>query len=153
MTALRMMAYVFTAMPIMLGVILLTVFPPETRFAAPATWLVVAQIVLAIIIFVLCQTVFSRARAIPRGTPTEIADPQALAAQSTLFFYRFTACEVLAVGSVAAAFVALPSSWLSYATGGFLSFALCLLHVIPNERTTARVKESLERDGARVTVL
>ncbi|MGO1974962.1 MAG: hypothetical protein ACTH2Q_18565 [Propionibacteriaceae bacterium] len=152
LASVRMIAFAMAATPVFLGVALFMVFDSEELFAAPATWLVVAQLVAAVAIFVLCQTRFSRPAAIPRGTEETAANDLALTGFQSTFFLRVAVCETLPMFSAAAAFVVLPTSWLSYAVGAFLGLVLLAVHVIPNERTTSRIKEALEREGARVTV-
>lgn len=152
MASVRSIAFAMAGTPVFLGIVLLMTFTAEERFAAPPTWLVLAQLVAAVAIFILCQTRFSQPPAIPRGTEEDAANNHALAAYQSTFFLRVAVCEALPMVSVAAAFVAVPTSWLSYATGGFLGLILIVLHVIPNERTTTKVKEALQAEGARVTV-
>lgn len=151
MASVRLIALAMAGTPVFLGIVLLMVFSPEERFAAPPTWVVLAQLVAAVAIFILCQTRFSQPPAIPRGTEGDAANTHALGAFQSMFFLRVAVCEALPMLSVAAAFAAVPTSWLSYATGGFLGLILIVLHVIPNERTMTRVKEALQADGARVT--
>lgn len=150
--SLRLIAVMMTPTPLLLGLVLFPSWPDEDRLAAPATWIVVAQVIVAVAILLACEALLHRAPPIPADTDADAANERAVAAYSVVFFQRVAYCEGLAVVSVVAAYLVDPSSWLTYAVGGFLSLVLLVLEVLPNERTTTKIKESLERDGARVTV-
>lgn len=150
LASLRMIALAMMGTPVMLGLVVLFTFDAADRFVVPPTWLLVAQLACAAAVFILCELLFYRAEAVPPGTERDEAQRRGINAYQSLFFVRVALCEFVAMVSVAAAFVVQPSSWLNYAVGGVLAVLLLLVHVLPTERTFAKTRESLERDGAHV---
>ena len=145
-----MIASTMLATPVMLGIVLFVMVPAEDRFLVPPTWVLVAQFAGAAVLFVLCEFLFYRAPAVQPGTDPAEAQQLAMNAYQSSFFVRLAVCELLAVASLAAAFVIAPVSWLTYVGGGVLSVLLLVVHVLPTERTFAKTRESLEREDARV---
>lgn len=148
--SLKTIAMTMLASPVMLGVVLLFTFAPEERFVVPPTWLLVAQLACAVAVFMLCEYLFYRTPAVQPGTDRDEAQRQGVGAYVSAFFLRVAVCEFVAIASVAAAFVVEPRSWLNYVAGGVLSVLLLVVHVLPTERTFAKTRASLEREGAHV---
>ena len=148
--SLRIIGLAMVGAPVLLGIVLLFVLSGPERFALPPIWLPLAQVAAGLAIFALCEVALYRAPAISRGTDPEQVAQQAGTAYTSLLFQRLAICELLAMASVAAAFVLQPNTWLAYAPGGILAVLLLVVHVYPNARTIAKTRESLEREGVPV---
>lgn len=145
--SLRTIALAMMAAPVMLGVVVTVIFSGPDRFAMPPTWLPLAQVAVAIAIFILCETRLYRAPTISRGTDAQRAEKLAADAYMAMSFQRLAVCELLAMLSLAAAFVLQPPTVMAYVPGGILAVVLLAVHVYPNNRTVAKTRASLEREG------
>lgn len=145
--SLRALALALTVAPVIIGIALYFVLGTvEDGMANPPAWVLVAQLVYALIALALAETIGYRTVPAEAGDAQTVGNASALAYQSAMIL-RFALCESLAIISIALAFVLIPSTFLIYLYGGLLSLALMLFEVLPSKRSVARTEASLERRG------
>ena len=145
--ALRTLAIVLAAAPVLIGVVLyFALGTAEDGMANPPAWVPLGQLAYALIVLVLAETIGYRTVPAETGEAQVVGNVSAMAYQSATIL-RFVLCESLAIISIALAFVLVPSTFLTYALGGLLCAALILFEVFPSERSVARTQASLEREG------
>ena len=133
---------------ILIAVVVASAAPGDDRFAAPPMWLLAAQFGAGAALFVLIETFGYRTGAFdPETEQTTTAD--ALAAFQNGTIMRFALSEVVALGSLAAAFVIEEGGITGYATGAVVSLALMGYHAWPWSRPVDKTVAQLERDGGR----
>lgn len=119
----------------------------EDVLAPPPLWLVAAQLVAGLAAHGLCETVGYRTQPLDPSLGAEEARTVARARFQAGMIVRFAACEVVAIGSLAVAFVLDEGGWLGYVTGAVVSLVLMAVHVWPWRRPVDRTRAVLERDG------
>lgn len=134
---------------VLLAVVLVIALPAEDRFAAPPLWLLAAQFAAGGAIFVLVESVGYRTAAVDPEADQQSAMVQAFAAFQSGTILRFSLSELVALASLAAAFVIDGGSVPGYATGAAVSLALIGYHAWPWSRPVDKTIASLERDGGR----
>lgn len=148
LTTLRTVVLSVAGSLLVIGAALFFVLRPEgTDGEVPPGWLLLAQVVAAVVLHVVITLIGYRTPAIPPGTPHDAAGSRAVAAFSSTTFLRLALAESLALVSVAATFV-VADEILTYVVGAVLSLVLILVHALPGERVVAKIQASLEREGA-----
>jgi hypothetical protein len=120
----------------------------EDALAPPPLWLVAAQLVAGLAAHGLCESVGYRTQPLDPALDPEEARTVARARFQAGMVVRFAACEVVAIASLAAAFVVAEGGWLGYVTGAAVSLVLMAVHVWPWRRPVDRTRAALESDGA-----
>lgn len=135
-----------------MGVVVYVVQGPDSGpLGTPPVWLLAAQLVGGLGLHVTLDTVGYRVRPVPPGTPVADATRLGLRAFQTMLLVRMALSELVAIASLASAFVlGPPDGILGYLTGGVVSAGLVLVHVWPWRRPVERTRVALERDGALV---
>ena len=145
--ALRKLALVLVAAPVVVGVVLyLLLGTADGGMDGPPAWLLLGQVVFAVAILALVEAVGYRAKPAEIGESDVVGNASVLAFQSAMLL-RFALCETLMIVSVALSFVATPHTFLNYPLGGLLSLALMVFEVLPNRRSVARTQAALESRG------
>lgn len=146
---LRTVVGAMTGTLVVLGVVAWFAVGAEDAATAPPMWLVVAQLVVGVVVFAMCETVGYRTPAIAPGASPEEARRTSQQALTSSTFVRAALCESIALVSLAVAFVIPHGGVLGYAVGAAVSIALLLVHAWPGQRVIERIATSLERDGGR----
>ena len=107
------------------------------------------QVVAGVAAHVLIETVGYRTPALPAGLSADDAAAEARTRWQGLMIMRFAIAELIAIASVAAAFVLPDGSILTYLGGAVVSLVLMVVHVWPGARPVGKVADALEADGAR----
>ena len=112
----------------------------------PPLWVPLAQVAAGVAVHVLLETVGYRIP--PLDTDLSDADAQQAARGrwQTSMMLRFALSEVIALLSLAAAFVLDGGVW-TYLGGAVVSLALMAVHVWPGARPVGRVADALEASG------
>jgi hypothetical protein len=134
---------------VLLAVVLVIALPDDDRFAAPPLWLLAAQFGAGAVILVVLDHIGYRTAAIHVETDQQSAATQAVSAFQAGTILRFSLSELVAIGSLAAAFALDHGSVIGYATGAVVSLALIGFHAWPWSRPVDRTVASLERAGGR----
>jgi hypothetical protein len=139
---------------VVMAIALYVVLSATTDIAAsPPLWLVGAQVAAGLSVHYLNEAAGYRTTAIAPGTAREEAAAQARLAFQSAMIRRFAFSEVIAIASIAAAFIVTSGGFLGYVSGALVSLALMVVHVWPWARPVARTAASLERDGGRSYLL
>lgn len=117
------------------------------KYAAPPLLMVALQVLGGIAVYVLCDGIGYRLQPIEPGTPRKEAATRALRGWQSGFVMRFALCEIVALASLAGAFVIGDGGFVGYLVGAVISLALMGWFVWPGERTVGRTAEALEREG------
>jgi hypothetical protein len=134
---------------VLFAIVLAFALPHADLSTAPPLWLAGAQVAAGVAIHFLVETIGYRTPAIPPGTSEEESRTRAAGQFMARSVVRASLCELIALASVAAAFILESGGYVGYLTGGAVSLVLLAVHAWPGERTVARTMTSLERDGGR----
>ena len=134
---------------VLLALVLVFAVTDDDRLAAPPMWLLAAQFAAGGAIFYLLEKIGYRTIAIDPEADESAAAADAYGAFQSGTIVRFSISEVVAMASVAAAFVIDSGGVTGYATGAVVSLALMGYHAWPWSRPVDRTVASLERDGGR----
>ncbi|MGH3997044.1 MAG: hypothetical protein ACRDTJ_06230, partial [Pseudonocardiaceae bacterium] len=148
MRTARMLTLMFMTMLVVLGVVV-ALSVPEIDLAMPPAYVIGGQVVAGIVIFLVCSTIGFRAAPITPGTDPEKATGEALQRQQTSMFLRLALSEVVAIVSLALAFVLTEGQLLTYVIGAVVSLALMAVLAYPSARNIRRVEAQLDSAGAR----
>ena len=118
-----------------------------TDGAFEVTPVALAPVALGVVSHALATSVGYRVPAIAPGTPRARAEEVSRAAFQAATILRFALTEVVAIVSIAAAFVVGSGGFTVYVVGALVALGLVWWHCWPGERTFARVQPRLERDG------
>lgn len=133
---------------VVIAIALSTAFTDD-RFAAPPLWLLAVQVVAAVGIHLLVETIGYRTPALPPGTDAAEAGTTSSQALVRGTILRVAMCESIALASVAAAFVVEEGGYAGLLTGVVIALVLMAVHAWPRTAVVDRTAQSLERDGAR----
>ena len=133
----------------LLAVVLIIALPADDRFAAPPLSLLAVQFVAGGAIHALLETIGYRTPAIHPETDEPTAAMESYTAFQSRTILRSSLAELVAIGSLVAAFVIDDGGVLGYATGASISLALTAVHAWPWSRPVDKTVASLERDGGR----
>lgn len=144
----QMLAIAVMSMLVVLGVVVgLSV--PEADLTLPSAYVIGGQVAAGVVIFVLCSTVGFRAEPITPGTDPEQAMKEGLQRQQSSMFLRLVLSELVAIVSLALAFVLTEGQLMTYVIGALISLALMAFYVYPSARNIRRVEERLDSAGAQ----
>lgn len=112
----------------------------------PPTWVLLVQVFAGIVIHFVVEAIGYR----PQPLDSSMSDADAATAtrarwQSSMIL-RFALIEVIAIASLAAAFV-IDRGVLTYAAGAIVSLVLMAVHVWPAARSVAKTADALEAQG------
>jgi hypothetical protein len=91
-----------------------------------------------------------RTEAVAPGTPPNEVAAVVLPRFQSLMILRMAVTEVVAIASIALAFIAPRGGFAVILLGVVLAEALMWWHVVPNQTQVRRVQQALEARGARV---
>ncbi|MBC7275870.1 hypothetical protein [Nocardioides sp.] len=147
MRTARMLALTFMSMLVVLGVVV-ALSVPEADLTLPSAYVIGGQVAAGVVIFVLCSTIGFQVVPITPGTPPEQATREGLQRQQTSMFLRLVLSEVVAIASLALAFVLTDGQLMTYVIGAVVSLALMAFFAYPSARNIRRVEASLDSAGA-----
>lgn len=116
-------------------------------WASPPLYVPVAQLVAGLTAHFLMETVGYRVAALDRSLSEEDAATRARQAWQTTMILRFALSELVAIASLAAAFVVTDGGYLTYLGGMLVSLVLMGVHVWPSARPVDRIAAALEQGG------
>ncbi|NYI78145.1 hypothetical protein [Nocardioides panzhihuensis] len=148
MRTARMLVLTFMSMLVVLGVVV-ALSVPEADLTLPSAYVIGGQVAAGVVIFVLCSTIGFRAVPITPGTDSDKATREGLQRQQTSMFLRLVLSEIVALVSLALAFVLTEGQLMTYVIGGLISLALMAFFAYPSTRNIRRVEASLDSAGAR----
>jgi len=143
----RMLALTFMTMVVVLGVIV-ALSVPDSDLRLPSAYVIGGQVAAGVVIALLCSTIGFRAAPITPGTPPEKATGEGLQKHQTSMFLRLVLSEIVALVSLALAFVLTDGQLMTYVIGGVISLALMAFFAYPSARNVRRVEASLDSAGA-----
>lgn len=144
----QMMALTFMTMVVGLGVIV-ALSVPDADLQLPSAYVIGGQVAAGAVIALLCSTIGFRAAPITPGTPDEKATTEGLQKHQTTMFLRLVLSEVVALVSLALAFVLTEGQLMTYVIGGAVSLVLMAFFAYPSARNVRKVEASLDSAGAR----
>ncbi|GGR63066.1 F0F1-type ATP synthase membrane subunit c/vacuolar-type H+-ATPase subunit K [Nocardioides luteus] len=148
MRTAQMLSLTFMSMLVVIGVVV-ALSIPEADLALPAPVILGGQVIAGIVVFVLCSTIGFRTAPIAPGTPQERAETEGIQKQQTSMFLRLVLSEIVALGSLALAFLVEEGQLMTYAVGGVISLLLMIFFAYPSARNIRRVEAGLDSAGAR----
>ena len=131
---------------VVMGVALSFVLPREGSF--PVVVLLV-QLVAGVVVHVLLDAVGYRTPPLATGLTEEAAVAQARARWQAGMILRFALAELIAIVSIAAAFVLPEGDITVYLGGAVVSLVLMVVHVWPGARPVGKAATALEAGGTR----
>lgn len=134
---------------VVLAIVLVAALTDDDRFAAPPMWLLAAQFGAGAAIFLLLEAIGYRTIAIHPEADQAAAMSDAFGAFQSGTIMRFSLSELVALGSIVAAFAMDSGGVTGFATGALVSLALMGYHAWPWSRPIDKTIASLERDGGR----
>ncbi|MFN8193416.1 MAG: hypothetical protein U0R80_03940 [Nocardioidaceae bacterium] len=150
----RILAGALMGALIIIGIALWVVLSAtEDLTVVPPLWLLGTQVAAGLAVHFFTEAAGYRTPAIAPGTPRDQAETQGRIAFQSAMVRRFAFSEVIAIASVAAAFVVTDGGFLGYVSGACVSLALMIVHVWPWARPVGRTAASLDRDGGRSHLL
>jgi len=127
-----------------MGVALFYVLPTD---GTPPLWIFLAQVVAGIAIHFFLEAIGYRVQALDPSMSDDDAAAAARVRWQSGMILRFALCEVVALASIAAAFVLEEGGFLVYAVGALVSLVLMIVHVWPWSRPVGKTAEGLESAG------
>lgn len=143
----QMMALTFMSMVVGLGVIV-ALSVPDADLTLPSALVIGGQVSAGVVIALLCSAIGFRAAAITPGTPAEKATTEGLQKHQTSMLLRLVLSEIVALVSLALAFVLTEGQLMTYVIGGAISLVLMAYFAYPSARNIRRVEASLDSAGA-----
>lgn len=143
----QMMALAFMTMVVGLGVIV-ALSIPDADLKLPSAYVIGGQVAAGVIIAVLCSAVGFRAAPVTPGTAPEKATSEGLQKHQTSMILRLVLSEVVALVSLALAFVLTEGQLMTYVIGGAISLVLMAYFAYPSARNIRKVEASLDSAGA-----
>ena len=142
----RMLAASLMGALVVLGVALSVVLPPEGSFSIVV---LLAQVVAGVVVHGLLEAIGYRMPALAGDLSDEAAEAEARTRWQSGMILRFAISELIAIASIAAAFVLPDGDILVYAGGALVSLVLMMVHVWPWARPVGRTADALEAGGRR----
>lgn len=144
----QMMALAFMGMVVVLGVVVyLSV--PDADLTLPSTYVIGGQVVAGVVIGLILSTIGFRVAPITPGTDPEKAKGEALQKHQTSMTLRLALSELVALVSIALAFILTEGQVMAYVIGGAISLLLMALFAYPSAGNVRRVEASLDGAGAQ----
>lgn len=142
----RILAGALMGALVFMGVALSVVLHPD----APVSVTVLgAQLLAGAAAHLLIETVGYRTPALSPSLSDDEAAAQARTRWQSLMIMRFAIAEVVAIASIAAAFVLEDGGFVTYLGGAVVSLVLMAVHVWPGSRPVGKVADALEAGGKR----
>jgi hypothetical protein len=148
--SLRVLGYSLVAAPLVILVAMYSILGSEEHAFSPPLWALLAPIALAFGSATLVGAIGYRTEAMAPGTPREDLASLALPRFQSLMILRMAFTEVVAIISIALAFVVPQGGFAVILLGVVLAEALMWWHVVPSQSQVRRVQQSLEARGAQV---
>ena len=142
------LALSFMSIVVVLGV-LVAFSIPDADLRLPPVYVIAGQVVAGVVIGLLGTTIGFRTVPIAAGTPPEEASREGMQKHQTSMILRLVLSEVVALASLALAFVLDEGQLVTYVVGAVVSLALMGLFAYPSARTVRRIEASLDSAGAR----
>ena len=143
----QMLALTFMTMVVGLGIVV-ALSLPDADLQLPSAYVIGGQVAAGVVVALLCSAIGFRAVPIAPGTAPEKATSEALQKHQTSMFLRLVLSEVVAIVSLALAFVLTEGQLMTYVIGGLITLALMVLFAYPSARNIRRVEASLDSAGA-----
>lgn len=131
---------------VVMGVALSVVLPPE---GSPSIVVLLAQLVAGVLVHLLLEAIGYRTPPLATDLTDEEAAAQARTRWQSGMILRSAVSELIAIASIAAAFVLPDGDIVVYLGGALVSLALMVVHVWPWARPVGRTAEALEAGGKR----
>lgn len=146
--SVQMLALAFMSMIVVLGVVVyLSV--PDADLALPSTYVIGGQVVVGVVIALVLSTIGFRVAPITPGTAPEKAKGEALQKHQMSVILRLVLSELVALVSLALAFILTEGQVMTYVVGGVISLALMAFFAYPSAGNVRRVEASLDSAGAQ----
>ncbi|WP_156971349.1 hypothetical protein [Knoellia sinensis] len=114
--------------------------------ATPPVWVLLVQLGVGVAIHLAVEAAGYRAEPLDPSMSDEDAASAGRVRWQSSMMLRFALIEVVAIGSLVAAFIIDGGVW-TYAVGAVVSLALMVLHVWPGARSVNKTAEALEANG------
>lgn len=147
----RILALSLMTALVFIGVSLTFVLGPQDDALGVSPLAVLVLAAAAVSLHGLLEVVGYRVAPLAPGADASTRDRETATALQSSMIRRFVLAEVLAVGSVAYAFVVTEGGLAIYYVGAALSLVLMVVHVYPWRRPVRKVVGALERGDVRVT--
>ncbi|MGH3354049.1 MAG: hypothetical protein ACRDPS_25530 [Nocardioides sp.] len=144
----QMMALAFMTMVVGLGVVV-ALSIPDPDLQLPSAYVIGGQVAAGVIMALLCSTVGFGAAPVTPGTLPEKATNEGLQKHQTSMILRLVLSEVVALASLALAFVLTEGQLLTYVIGAVITLALMAFFAYPSARNIRRLEAQLDSAGAR----
>ncbi|MBB3089799.1 hypothetical protein [Nocardioides albus] len=136
------------SMLLILGIVV-ALSVPEADLTLPSAYVIGGQVAAGVVVFVLCSAIGFRAVPITPGTNSEQATREGLQRQQTSMFLRLVLSEIIAIVSLALAFVLTEGQLMTYLIGAAISLGLMAFFAYPSARNIRRVEERLDSAGGQ----
>jgi Ca2+/Na+ antiporter len=141
-----MMALTFMTLVAGLGIVV-ALSLPEVDLTLPSAYVIGGQVAAGVVLFLLCSSIGFRVAPIAPGTAPEKARAEALQKHQTSMILRLVLSELIALVSLALAFVLTEGQLMTYVIGGLISLALMAFFAYPSARNVRRVETVLDSAG------
>ncbi|MFI5623212.1 hypothetical protein ACIA03_07070 [Nocardioides sp. NPDC051685] len=144
----QMLALAFMSMIVVLGVVVyLSV--ADADLTLPSTYVIGGQVAAGVVIALIVSTIGFRVAPITPGTAPEEAKGEALQKHQMSMILRLVLSELVALVSLALAFILTEGQVMTYVIGGAVSVVLMALFAYPSAGNIRRVEASLDSAGAQ----
>lgn len=144
----QMLALTFMTMIVVLGVVVYFSVP-DADLTLPSAYVLGGQVAAGVVVGLILSTIGFRAAPITPGTDAEKAKGAALQRHQTSMFLRLVVSELIALVSLALAFVLTEGQLMTYVIGGLVSLTLMAIFAYPSAGNVRRVEASLDSAGAQ----
>lgn len=144
----QMLALAFMSMIVVLGLVVYLSLP-DADLALPSAYVIGGQVVAGVVVALILSTIGFRVAPVTPGTAPEKAKGEALQKHQTSMILRLVLSELIALVSLALAFVLTEGQVMTYAIGGVISLALMAVFAYPSAGNIRRVEASLDSAGAQ----
>ncbi|MFE6650330.1 hypothetical protein ACFVJS_27485, partial [Nocardioides sp. NPDC057772] len=137
--SVQMLALAFMSMIAVLGVVVyLSV--PDADLAVPSTYVIGGQVVVGVVIALILSAIGFRVAPVTPGTAPEKAKSEAMQKHQMSMILRLVLSELVALVSLALAFVLTEGQVMTYVIGGVISLALMAFFAYPSAANIRRVE-------------
>lgn len=146
--SVQMLALAFMSMIVVLGLVVYLSLP-DADLALPSTYVIGGQVVAGVVVALILSTIGFRVAPVTPGTAPEKAKGEALQKHQMSMILRLVLSELVALVSLALAFILAEGQVMTYVIGGVISLALMALFAYPSAGNIRRVEASLDSAGAQ----
>ncbi|EGD43854.1 hypothetical protein ACWZJV_04105 [Nocardioides sp. WG-D5] len=146
--SVQMLALAFMSMIVVLGLVVYLSLP-DADLALPSTYVIGGQVVAGVVVALILSTIGFRVAPVTPGTAPEKAKGEALQKHQMSMILRLVLSELVALVSLALAFILTEGQVMTYVIGGVISLALMALFAYPSAGNIRRVEASLDSAGAQ----